>query len=198
MATTGEKIEPFLDALNDHHFIEMIQEVCESFRENVTPKMHLLPKQVIHGDANYTNMLLVRRSDSNDDLAADFGFIDFSDINYSCRVFDLAISLTYCLNHPNALNCEESRMAAGHFFAGYYSVNPLSNEEIELLPVLIASRFCQTLVYGACTNTYLDPGNSYLMETSTHGWKNFEAFWKTPKDEVLKMWLQLTNQNNCN
>lgn len=176
----------------------MIQEVCESFRKNVTPKMHLLPKQVIHGDANYTNMLLVQRSGNNDNLAADFGFIDFSDINYSCRVFDLAISLTYCLNHPNALNCEESRMAAGHFFAGYYSVNPLSNEEIEFLPVLIASRFCQTLVYGAFTNTYLDPGNSYLMETSTHGWKNFEAFWKTPKDEVLKMWLQLTNQNNYN
>lgn len=198
MATTGEKIEPFLDVLNDHHFIEMIQEVCESFRKNVTPKIHLLPQQVIHGDANYTNMLLVRRSGNNDNLAADFGFIDFSDINYSCRVFDVAISLTYCLNLPNVSNCEESRMAAGHFFAGYYSVNPLSNEEIELLPVLIASRFCQTLVYGAFTNTHLDPGNSYIMETSTHGWKNFEAFWKTPKDEVLKMWLQLTNQNSYN
>lgn len=187
----------------------MIQEVCKSFRKNVTPKKHLLPKQVIHGDANYTNILLVQSSGNNDNLAADFGFIDsFSDINYSCGVFDVAISLTYFLNHPNALNCDESRMAAGHFFAGCYSVDPLSKEEIELLPVLIilviilmvliASRFCQTLVYGAFIKTHLDPGNSYIMETSTHGWKNFEAFWTTPKDEVLKMWLQLTNQNNYN
>lgn len=188
MATTGDKIEQILDALNDHHFIEMIQEVCKPFRKNVTPKKHLLPKQVIHGVANYTNILLVQSSGNNDNLAADFGFIDsFSDINYSCRVFDVAISLTYCLNHPNALNCEESRMAAGHFFAGYYSVDPLSNEEIKLLPVLIASRFCQTLVYDAFIKTHLDPGNSYIMETSTPGWKNFEAFWTTPKEEVLKM-----------
>ena len=185
MACVGDKVEQFLEVIDDHHHAEMVREVCESFRKTVAPKLHLLPKQVIHGDANYTNMLLTPHSDN---LGQDFSFIDFGDINYSCRVFEVATSLMYILNHPHELSCGRCGMA-GIFFAGYHSVISLSDEEIELLPVLIASRFCQTLVYGAFTSKYLEPDNEYVMETSRKGWKNFQEFWKTPKEEMLKMWL---------
>jgi len=84
---------------------------------------------------------------------------------------------------------------AGHFFAGYYSVNPLTEEEVELLHVLVSARFCVSLVIGAYTNKFLDPGNDeYLMQSARNGWKNLEAFWKLPKEEVLKKWLEISEK----
>ena len=171
--------------MNDQHHRKMIQEVCESFRKEVTPKLHLLPKQIIHGDVNYANTIIT----TGDKI----GFIDFGDINYTCRVFELAISLMYILNVDGDLNCGRTRMA-GYFFAGYHSINPLSDEELQLLHVLVGSRFCQSLVFGAYTSKYLDPDNEYLLETAKNGWKNFEAFWKLTNEEVLRIWLEMSNE----
>lgn len=187
LACVGDKVEQFLEAVDDHHHVKVVRQVCESFRKEVAPKFHLLPKQVIHGDANYTNILLTSTSNN---LEQDFGFIDFGDLNYSCRVFEVAISLMYILNVPHELSCGRLRMA-GSFLAGYHSVNPLADDEIELLPVLIASRFCQTLLYGAFTSKHLDPDNEYVVETSRNGWKNFLAFWSTSKEEMLTTWREM-------
>ena len=188
LASAGEKVEQFLEAVDNDHHIKLVQEVCEGFRKQVTPKLHLLPKQIIHGDANYRNILMTSGSHANEQ---DFGFIDFGDLNYTCRVFEIAVSLMYIFNMSQDSICGRSRIA-GHFFAGYHSVNPLSDEEIQLLPVLIASRFCQSLVYGAFYNKYLCPDNEYIMESSKNGWKNFKAFWELPKEEMLKLWLEIT------
>ena len=184
----ADKVEQFCDVVNDQQRIKMIREVCASFSEEVVPKLHLLPKQFIHGDANYGNIIVT--PDNN------FGFIDFGDFNYTCRVFELAISLMYILNvnQNGVLSYGRTRMA-GHFFAGYQSINPLSDEELQLLHVLVSSRFCQTLVLGAYTNRNLDPDNEYVMETTiNNGWKNFEAFWALPKQEMLKTWLEISDK----
>ena len=155
--------------------------------EAKSPKLHVLPKQIIHGDANYSNILLSSGCDAS---KPQFGFIDFADLHYTCRVFEIAVSLMYIFNIPCDLSGGRSR-TAGHFLAGYHSVNPLSDTEFELLPVLVASRFCQSLLIGAFSCKYLCPDNTYVMETSNNGWKNFEMFWKLSKDEVLKTWLEV-------
>ena len=187
LASVGEKVEQFLEAVYNNHHIEMVQEVCEAFRKQIKPKLHLLPKQIIHGDANYTNFLMTSGSHATEQ---DFGFIDFSDVNYTCRVFEIAVSLMYIFNLSQDSSCDSGSRKAGHFFAGYHSVNPFCDEEIQLLPVLIASRFCHSLVYGAFYNKYLYPDNEYIMETSKEGWKNFKTFLELPKEDMLKMWLQ--------
>lgn len=151
----------------------------------MAPNLRILPKQTIHADANYTNIIVTPDSS--------FGFIDFGDLNYSCRIFELAISLMYILNIGDVSSCGNTRRA-GHFFAGYCSVNPLTEKELELLHVLVAARFCQSLVLGAYSNKYLDPDNEYLLETARKGWKNLEAFWKLPKEEVLKTWLEISEK----
>lgn len=183
----GDKIEHCIEAIDDDCHVQMIREVCEAFRKEVAPQLHLLPKQIIHGDANYTNVLVTADSGT---CAQDFGFIDFGDVNFTCRVFEVAIALMYILNISGDLSCERSRMA-GYFFAGYHLANPLSDDEIKLLPVLIAARFCQSLGYGAFFSKHLYPDDEYIMETSKNGWENFKAFWKLPKDELLAMWLQI-------
>ena len=182
MTTVGQFLEA---AVSDQNRTKLVREVCESFKKEVEPKLHLFPKQTIHADLSHTNIIVT--PDGR------FGFIDFGDMNYSCRIFDLAIALMYILNNADDLSCGNTRMA-GHFFAGYYSVNPLTEEEVELLHVLVSARFCVSLVIGAYTNKYLDPGNDeYLLQSARNGWKNLEAFWKLPK-EVLKTWLEMNEK----
>ncbi|KAJ7384578.1 hypothetical protein OS493_021209 [Desmophyllum pertusum] len=161
LSGVGDSVEQLLEAVNDKRHKKMVREVCESFRKEVEPKLHLLPKQIIHGDASYGNIVVTPEKE--------IGFIDFGDLNYSCRIFELATSLMFILNVEDDLSCGRTRMA-GYFFAGYHSVNPLSDEEMDLLHVLVASRFCQSLVFGAYTSKHNDnngdPSNEYILETA--------------------------------
>ena len=168
-------VSHFLEAaVTDQNRTKLVREVCETFRNEVAPKLHLLPKQTIHADANYTN--IIATPDNN------FGFINFRDLNYSCRIFELAISLMYILNTADDFSGENI-----HAWRDISSRDiTLAEEELELLHVLIAARFCQSLVLGAYSNKYLDPENEYLLESARHGWKNLEAFWKLPKDESVE------------
>jgi len=193
MSCVGDTVEQFLEAVSEIHYAEIARDVCESFRKEVSPKLHLLPKQFIHGDLKPHNILLIPVENNN--VVQEIGFIDFGFLNYGCRIFDVAISLMQILNVAVDLDFSGGRTRmAGHFLAGYHSVNPLTNEEIELLPVLIASRYCQSLVYGAYTKKALNPGEECIMDlTARSNWKNFEAFWKLPREETLQMWKQMSN-----
>jgi len=194
MSCVGDTVEQFLEVVSGNHYVQMVRDICESFRKEVTPKRHLLPKQFIHGDLNHNNILLIPTEKSN--TVPDFGFIDFGFLSYSCRIFNVAISLMHILNvaADRELSCGRTRMA-GHFLAGYQSVNPLSSEEIKLLPLLIASRFCQSIIFVTYTNKTLNPDNEDIMDLTTRsGWRNLETFWKLPEEEVLKTWRQ-TNDN---
>ncbi|PFX11841.1 Hydroxylysine kinase [Stylophora pistillata] len=198
LSRADEIVEQCLEAVTDPYHVQMVREVCEAFRKNVKPKLHLLPKQIIHGDANYSNLIFTPGSNGFTPYSVqDIGFIDFGDLNYSCKVFDIAISLMYILNVEEVFNCERTQMA-GNFLAGYHSMHPLSSEELEVLPVLVASRFCQSLVFGAYISKHVDHGNEYILETAKNGWKNFEQFWKTPREGVLQLWLDMRENTRQN
>ena len=89
--------------------MKIVREVCKSFRKEVAPKLHLLPKQTIPADASHTNIIVTPDSS--------FGFIDFGHINYNCRIFEVEISLMYLMHNADDLAGGISRLA-GHFFAG--------------------------------------------------------------------------------
>ena len=191
MSRAGEEVEQFLEAVSENHRIEMVKEICQTFRKEISAKLHLLPKQFIHGDLNHGNILVFPSENGN--LAHGVGFIDFGFLNYSCRVFDVAVAVMHILNVAvdRELSCGRVRMAR-YFLAGYHSVNPLSMEEIKLLPTLVATRFCQSLVY--CT--YLvRPDDEKELTRIRNCWRNLEVFWKLPKEEILNIWCKINNAN---
>ena len=194
MSCAGDAVEKFLEVVSEHHYVEMVREICKCFRKEVSPKLHILPKQFIHGDLNHGNIIMAPEGNGNLRLHG-VGFIDFGFLNYSCRIFDAAIFLMHIFNVPpdRDLRCGRTRMA-GHFLAGYNSVSPLSREEIELLPVLIASKFCQSLVYMAHANKETNPDNENIMDLTTRsGWRNLETFWKLPREGILGTWRQMNS-----
>ncbi|KAJ7363159.1 hypothetical protein OS493_011437 [Desmophyllum pertusum] len=104
-----DNVERCLQAVDDKHHVKMVREVCESFRQEVAPKLHLLPKHIIHGDASYSNIVVTPEKE--------IGLIDFGEMSYTCHIFELAISLMYILNVKDYLSCGRTR-TAGYFFRG--------------------------------------------------------------------------------
>ncbi|KAJ7388105.1 hypothetical protein OS493_039789 [Desmophyllum pertusum] len=69
---TVGRLDQDLMAVDDKHHVRMVREVCESFRQEVAPKLHLLPKHIIHGDASYSNIVVTPEKE--------IGLIDFGEM----------------------------------------------------------------------------------------------------------------------
>lgn len=118
------------------------------------------------------------------DVAA---LLDFADVTKSYFVFDVAIAITYL-----SIECEEAGQldVGGHFIAGYTVHRKLNDVEMTSLKVLICSRLCQSLVYGA--HAYAQqPGNEYLLTTSKRGWPLLHKIWRTDLGELLAKWQSI-------
>ena len=164
---------------------KLVEDILNVFSSKVLVNVSSLEKQVIHGDWNEHNIIV-----SQDERGEHFlsGFIDIADVHYSYRVFDLGVAMAYMFMLENIdFSTVE---AAGHFFAGYQAVFPISEKELSLLPEIMAARFCQSLVFGTYTNKVLDPTNDYLLFTSKN-WKTLQDFWKVPKKTYVQTWKDM-------
>ena len=181
-------LEKYVHAVSCESHAELVLQVCRRFKNEVLPKLADLEKHTIHGDINEHNIIIsCGYGDSGIDGNYEFGLIDFGDAVKSYRFFDIATSLMYVMAADTEF--PRSRLeAAGQVLGGYQSTYPLSKDEVNLLYVAVAARFCQSLVIGAYTHMHLDPGNEYLLYTAKKGWKTFEDFLGTSEKETLRIW----------
>jgi len=134
-----ELIEPLLGSLNDQLHSELVQELLTEFRDSISPRLSLLPTQVLHHDLNDFNIVAELDSDYNWSVA---GFIDFGDVLRTARVCELAIAGAYAmLREPDPLR------ALGAVVEGFASKCVLSEEESDLVFPLALLR----LSMNACT-----------------------------------------------
>ena len=122
-----------------HHVVDpglkaLIENALDYFEQHVYPRLPTLRAQVIHNDMNAANIII---SETNPDRVA--GMIDFGDMLQAPLVTDLAVAAAYQVfkvDDPVAVVCD--------MLSAYQAVNPLSAEEIQLLPGLIASRIAMS------------------------------------------------------
>ena len=170
----------YVDALSKNmERKNLVSEIIDAFEAKLTPVLSELPMQTIHGDLNELN-ILVEDNGFGKEIT---GLIDFGDMNYSCRVFDLAICMAYMalLRHQDPTN------TIGIVLAGYLSKCDLTDKEIDVLYLCVLGRLVQSLVIGNYQSTVLDPGNEYLVETAKHGWTVLRKLWCLTETEVQKM-----------
>ena len=91
------------------------------------------------------------------------GLIDFGDMVYSCTVFEPAIAAAYLM-----LEKEDPVAAAAAVAAGYHAALPLTEQEIGLLPALIAIRLCISVALAAYQQAQ-EPDNPYLTVSEAAG-----------------------------
>jgi len=120
------------------------------YETEILPQIPGLRRSVIHNDANEMNLLA-------DDTGQVTGIFDFGDLVYTCTIFELAIALTYVL----ALS-DDLLPAAAKLVAGYHSELPLSEQEVDLLYILVATRICMSHIHASIQHAR-QPDNDYIM-----------------------------------
>ena len=160
----------------DHHLLWDIRNACDlapltpslpddlkpritsflaHFGTTTAPALARLPRQVIHGDFNPHNLLAEPA-----DPTRLTGILDFGDMTLSHRVCDLAVAASYLIDpaDPAALLVPLTQ--------AYHQANPLSPDEIALLPDLITARLVTTLTISAWRAARY-PGNaSYILRNA--------------------------------
>jgi Ser/Thr protein kinase RdoA (MazF antagonist) len=133
----------------------VVHALVDEFEAIVAPIMPALRRQMVHNDATRMNVLV---DPANYDRIA--GIIDFGDIAETPVVFDVAIA---ALSQP-APDMSTAE-AVAHFVRGFHTVRPLTREEANLLPLLVACRIAMGIAL-VCWHRHTQPDNPHYARPS--------------------------------
>lgn len=150
MLDSVPKLSEFLYAVKDEEKKGIIEQVLEAFDKQIVQNNDKFAKGIIHGDFNEQN-ILVNLTEKPDEYKIT-GVIDFGDINYSCYVYELAITTAYMLLQSGDIS------TGGLVLAGYSMVRNVPEHEKQVLKVrsLHFLYFFNCLLNKICTFLILD------------------------------------------
>ena len=163
----------------------LVQEIALRFKQELVPKLEQLETQVIHGDLNEHNILVEHSPDGQVEFK---GFLDFGELDVSCRALDIAIAVAYIMIEAvkQGINAID---AVSHMLKGYQSVFTLSSLEMEIVLEGAKTRICLSLVMGAYSFKYLAPDNDYLLYTAAGDWKALDELLQIPTKDMYESWF---------
>jgi hydroxylysine kinase len=152
----GHRLWSLLPCIENRSAREKIADVLRRFDEMVAPRLPLLRAQIVHNDFNPYNLVV-----DGEEARRVIGVIDFGDMVHTPLVCDLAVACSYHLgNGPTALD------PVCALVAGYHSVLPLEEQEIALLPDLIALRNAATLAITAWRAAKYPDNGAYILRNA--------------------------------
>jgi Ser/Thr protein kinase RdoA (MazF antagonist) len=128
-------LRPLLDHIDNDPVGPLAAAALDNFEAKVVGELSRLPRQLIHNDLNPHNILVDRATQRVT------GILDFGDMLNGPRVGELAIAICYhlCIG-------TEPLAAAASCVAGYHAARPLTEQELDLLPVFVAGRLAMTVL----------------------------------------------------
>ncbi|MEX3845489.1 phosphotransferase [Paraburkholderia sp. BR10882] len=142
----------------DRHALALRQ--MDRFEGVVLPRLDGLRRQVIHNDLNAYNVMM---DESRPHVVT--AILDFGDIVEAPLVVDVAVASAYQLaSTSNPLE------TAAQVVAGYHSVNPLTEDEIELIPELIAARLLTTVCITGWRAALHPENRDYILRNNPLSW----------------------------
>jgi Ser/Thr protein kinase RdoA (MazF antagonist) len=147
-------LAPLADALPDDLKRRIIRFLTH-FADHTAPTLAELPRQVIHGDFNPHN-LLADLADSGTVT----GILDFGDMTLSHRICDLAVAASYLIDPADPTRLLIPLVTA------YHQANPLTAQEIALLPDLITARLATTLTISAWRAARYPDNAAYILRNA--------------------------------
>ncbi|WP_374431385.1 phosphotransferase [Tabrizicola sp.] len=125
------------------------------FTTHIAPALKQLPRQVIHGDFNPHNLLADPADPSH--LT---GILDFGDMTLSRRICDLAVAASYLIDPTDPASLLIPLTQA------YHQANPLTAQELHLLPDLITARLVTTLTISAWRAARYPENAPYILRNA--------------------------------
>jgi hypothetical protein len=147
-------LAPLVPALPDD-LRPRISAFLSRFGQTVAQGFSGLPRQVIHGDFNPHNVL----ADPADPTRLT-GILDFGDMTLSYRICDLAVAASYLIE-PDA----PTRLLLP-LIRAYDQANPLTRQELALLPDLITARLVTTLTITAWRAARYPQNAAYILRNA--------------------------------
>ncbi|MBI3405128.1 MAG: aminotransferase class III-fold pyridoxal phosphate-dependent enzyme [Acidobacteria bacterium] len=161
----------------------LVERHLSHFVENIVPRMKLLPAQVIHNDANDSNVLVERDSEGEWHVT---GLVDFGDMVMGTAICDLAVAATYVgLQKPDPI------AAFAEVIRDYNSVRALTEIELRILLDVILARMCFSVTLSAFQHR-LSPENEYLLISEKPMWEAIESLCAMPKE-----WAEYRFRHAC-
>ncbi len=151
------QVRPLLDAL-PRDLRALPERSMERFERDVVPVLPRLRAQVIHNDFNPHNVL------SDGDRIA--GIIDFGDMVRAPLVQDLATAAAYQILAEGPV-----LEAPGQLVAAFHAVCPLTEDEIAVLPDLIAARLMLTIAISSWRAARHPDNAAYILRNQPDSWR---------------------------
>lgn len=167
---------------------EVVNAVETSFKKFVKPRFDVLPKQCIHGDINDAN-ILVQTNPGAKELEVT-GLIDFGDVSYSCRVFEIAIAAAYMMTVGPVAE-DNGIKAAANTVAGFHDKCPLTQDESDVIFCCIKARLCQSGCFGAHSSKVYPDNAKYLLYNATKALKIVATLGDITNEDFDKSWRDL-------
>jgi len=169
MEQAGEALDllPYLAVKQQRALAE---KVLLDFRDRLAPELAALRGQIIHNDASDCNVLV-----AEDDPDRVCGIIDFGDMTHSALINGLAVACAYAM-----LDCADPLEAAAQVVGGYHAVTPVQEQELALLPDLIATR----LAVSVCISSWRHsrhPDNDYILISQAPAWAVLKLLDQLPR-----------------
>jgi 4-aminobutyrate aminotransferase-like enzyme/Ser/Thr protein kinase RdoA (MazF antagonist) len=151
----AEWIADELHVIPAGHRRELVVDALAQFRARVAPRLHELPRQLIHGDAHDKNLVV--------EGSSLLGIFDFGDASAAPAICELAIALAYAGMVPEAVQ------ACAEVCVGYDQARPLSSLELDLLYDLVRMRLAVSVVSSALARAS-EPDNQHATDSEVEAW----------------------------
>jgi 4-aminobutyrate aminotransferase-like enzyme/Ser/Thr protein kinase RdoA (MazF antagonist) len=151
----AEWIADELHVIAAGHRRELVVDALAQFRARVVPRLHELPRQLIHGDAHDQNLVA--------EASSLRGIFDFGDARAAPAICELAIALAYIGMVPEAVQ------ACAEVCVGYDQCRPLSSLELDLLYDLVRMRLAVSVVSSALARAS-EPDNQHATASEAEAW----------------------------
>ncbi len=167
---------PKVDLIKETERRKLALYFLDRFQQFAFPHLHELRHQIIHGDLNDNN-ILVKAGEIE-------GFLDFGDSSYGPMVTEIAVAMTYLM-----FDKEDPFNDILPLLQGYHSANPLTPQEIELLPEFITTRLCISLCNSA-EKKHLGQDNGYVLISENPAWNLLEKWITTNPNKIKNTFLK--------
>jgi 4-aminobutyrate aminotransferase-like enzyme/Ser/Thr protein kinase RdoA (MazF antagonist) len=157
----------YLEYVGDANRRALLQSFIRDFESTVVPLLGKLRRSTVHNDGNDYNVLVGMASEKIADLRV-IGVLDFGDMLRSFLASDPAIAAAYAV-----LGKRDPLGAATAVVSGYHASLPLTEAELEVLPVLITGRLATSVAVSAFQQAR-EPGNRYLSISEAQAWEALE------------------------
>jgi hydroxylysine kinase len=156
------KLEPLLEHIADDAQRALADKFMRSFLDQAAPALPGLRAQVVHNDLNFFNVMVEPQAGQ-----PITGIIDFGDMVHTPLVCDLAVAAAYQLA-PGQAGLQQ--LCA--FVSGYREVTALEPEELDVLPVLIATRCLMTVAITGWRAARHPENRDYILRNNPSAWAN--------------------------